>query len=372
MGFVKDLVSIVVPVYNAERFLEQTLDSLRAQSYRDIEVILVDDGSEDSSRAICEGYVARDERFFYYYQENAGAGAARNNGIKLARGEYLMFLDSDDLFEPEFVERMHRAIANGGADAAICRADMFNSVYKPGEAHLCYGHASLKFGVYDPAGIGGNFFQVMTTCPWDKIFRAEHIADKRLCFQNLRYSNDTYFVLMALLTASRIAVTEDVLVHYRYGLGGSLRDKMYLSPYCDLDMLEALRSGFAVTEMARNEELKRSLDIFSANTIVMSCMNLASQSASACNAFSVRMRTVEVPKPKDLMRKPFNVKALKCASVYWAVTSATPEGISWAVSPLGNNGWRGADSSQKHAVWLRVLFSPIALAWKRMRGNATN
>lgn len=372
MSFVKDLVSVVIPVYNAEKFLEQTLGCLLAQTYGDIEVILVDDGSKDSSRAICERYSERDKRFRYYYQENAGAGAARNYGIDLARGEFLMFLDSDDLFEPHFVKNMRDAIVRDGGDAAVCRADKFDTIYRPDEARLLHAHALLEAGVYEPGKIGERFFQVVTTCPWDKIFRTEHIVSEGLRFQNLRYSNDTYFVLMALLTAARIVVTEEVLVHYRYGLGGSLRDKMYLNPYCDLDMLGTLRSGFAGTEMSRNKELQYSLDVFSADIIIMACMNLASQSEGACKDFAARLKEVEAPKLKRLTEKTINGKALKRAYKYWAVTTVSPEGIVWAVSSLGNNGWRGADASSLHFVWLRVLVSPIAVAWKRMRGNGAN
>ena len=136
MGYVKELVSIIVPVFNAEKFLAETLVSLAAQTYENIEVLLVDDGSKDSSRDICESFVEGDNRFRYYYQENAGAGAARNRGIGLACGEFLMFLDSDDLFEPDFVEKMYGVIVSSGADVAICRADMFNVVYEPGKGRL--------------------------------------------------------------------------------------------------------------------------------------------------------------------------------------------------------------------------------------------
>lgn len=370
MNCIKDLVSIVVPVYNAEKFLGQTLGCLEGQTYKNIEVILVDDGSSDSSKVICEGYAVRDGRFRYYYQENAGAGAARNHGIDLARGEFLMFLDSDDLFEYDFVEKMHGAIVGSEADVAVCRGDKFNSVYEPSKAQPIRPQALLDPDVYVPEEIGQRFFQVMTLSPWDKIFRVEHVKNNGLRFQNLRYSNDTYFVLMALLAASKIVVTADVLVHYRCGHGDSLRDKMYLNPYCDLVAIDALRIGFGETEMVHSKDLCYSLDAFSADFIISSCMKLASQSESACKDFTARLKEIDVPGLKDLLKRPFSGEGLRRACKYWAVTTAPAEGISWAVSILGINGWRRVDSLRAQIVWFRVLVSPVVVGWRRMRKSA--
>ncbi len=369
MCYLKEFISIVVPVYNAEKFLEETLDSLAEQTYKNIEVLLVDDGSKDSSRAICEAYAARDKRFCYYRQDNAGAGAARNHGIELAHGEFLMFLDSDDLFEPDFVEKMYDAITSSCADVAICRADKFNAVYEQGKGKLVHASTLLDGGVYAPTDIAACFFQVMTTCPWDKIYRAEHIESEGLRFQNLRYSNDTYFVLMALLTASSIAVTEDVLVHYRYGMGSSLRDKMYLNPHCDLDMLVALRSGFEKTEMVSCKDLRMGLDRLTADIVIMACMNLASQSGIACAEFKAHLGNIDFPKPKSLLKGSVDGAAVVRAFKYWAVISISAEGFAWAVAPLGKNGWRNVRGPQARTTWLRVLVSPVAGACARFRGS---
>ncbi len=93
------LVSIIVPCYNFAHFIGETLDSLLAQSYQNWECIIVDDGSKDNSREVCAAYVAKDNRFIYHYQDNLGLPGARNTGIRISKGEYLQFLDSDDLLE---------------------------------------------------------------------------------------------------------------------------------------------------------------------------------------------------------------------------------------------------------------------------------
>ena len=117
-------VSIIVPVYNAEKFLRQCLESIQAQTLQDIEVILINDGSDDDSIKICQEFVDKDARFFLYTQENQGAGVARDNGISLAKGEYIGFVDSDDWIEPETFEKMYSAAMSYSVDVVRCNTVM--------------------------------------------------------------------------------------------------------------------------------------------------------------------------------------------------------------------------------------------------------
>lgn len=102
---IKNMVSIITPCYNGSRFISQTIDSVLAQSWRRWEMIIVDDGSTDHSAEIIEKYSGKDRRIKYVYQENAGSAAARNRGIRLARGQYIALLDADDLWDPDFLRR---------------------------------------------------------------------------------------------------------------------------------------------------------------------------------------------------------------------------------------------------------------------------
>ena len=112
------LVSIIVPVYNAEDYLHQCIDSILGQTYRNIEVILVDDGSTDNSGDICREYANVDSRIIVLSQKNAGAAAARNKGIDIARGEYIGFVDSDDYIDSDMYEILVDAIQENNADVA--------------------------------------------------------------------------------------------------------------------------------------------------------------------------------------------------------------------------------------------------------------
>src|SRR5690242_6114774 len=111
-------LSVVVPIYNVEGFLDECLGSLAAQTFSDLEVVMVNDGSTDGSAAIAEAFAARDERFRLITQPNGGLSAARNTGIDAATGEFLAFVDSDDVLPPDAYERLVGALDKTGSDFA--------------------------------------------------------------------------------------------------------------------------------------------------------------------------------------------------------------------------------------------------------------
>ena len=112
-------VSVIVPIYNAERYLKQCLDSIKDQTLTDIEVIMIDDGSTDRSAEISNQYLT-DSRFSYYFKENEGLAAARADGIERANGEYIGFIDSDDWIEPDMYEKMYTAAKSNDSDIVFC------------------------------------------------------------------------------------------------------------------------------------------------------------------------------------------------------------------------------------------------------------
>ena len=114
-----DLISIIVPVYNKEKYIKKCVDSLIKQSYSDIEIILVDDGSTDKSPEICDEYAERDSRIRVIHRENGGLSVARNTGIENANGKYLMFVDADDWVAVDFCEAALKSISENDADIAV-------------------------------------------------------------------------------------------------------------------------------------------------------------------------------------------------------------------------------------------------------------
>ena len=116
----KPLISVIIPVYKVEAYLTACVESVLAQTYQNFEIILVDDGSPDNCPQMCDEFAVRDSRIRVIHKPNGGLSSARNAGIDRAKGEYLAFLDSDDLWTPLFLERLYRAIGETGADLAVC------------------------------------------------------------------------------------------------------------------------------------------------------------------------------------------------------------------------------------------------------------
>lgn len=217
-------VSVIMPVYNEEACLEESLGSVVNQTLREIEIICVDDGSTDNSLTILKKYAEQDERIKVLQQNNSGPGPARNLGIKIAKGEYLAFLDSDDKFEPDMLENLYAIAKKDDLDVAVCRCDLFD--HAAGEAREALW--SLKtnllpgFKPFSCTDIPRNFFAAFVWWPWDKLYRKTHIDGLGIEFPNLRNSEDLFFVAAAVLKAERIGYTDKVLVHHRTGVKSSV------------------------------------------------------------------------------------------------------------------------------------------------------
>ena len=127
------MVSIIVPIYNAEQWLFDCLESIESQSYKDFEVLMVDDGSRDSSATICKIFEERDSRFLYYFQENAGVSAARNFGLKYVQGEYICFIDADDKVAPDYLSHLLELSSDGSFGVCNFTRDIKELGEKKGE-----------------------------------------------------------------------------------------------------------------------------------------------------------------------------------------------------------------------------------------------
>lgn len=121
----KSLISVIVPIYNVSRYLERCMESLLHQTYKNIEIIMVDDGSPDDCGKKCDRYAAEEPRIKVIHKKNAGLGMARNSGLEIAEGEYVMFIDSDDYTDVRMIERLYHRLTEEGADTCFCRVISF-------------------------------------------------------------------------------------------------------------------------------------------------------------------------------------------------------------------------------------------------------
>lgn len=234
-------VSIIIPVYNASSYLEQCLECLVNQTLKDIEIICIDDGSTDGSLDILKYYAGIDNRIKVYTQQNLFAGTARNLGMSHAKGEYFVFLDADDFFELDLVEKEYLKCKYYDADICLCGADKFDTLKKsfiptPQWLNL----KDVKSEAFNRYSLKEHLFDVTSACPWTKMFSAKFIRENKLEFQNLQRANDVYFTLCSLALAQRIVYTNNVLVHYRVNNKSSLQNNNRNTPGLFLRALDAV------------------------------------------------------------------------------------------------------------------------------------
>jgi len=232
-------VSVIIPVYNAEMYLRDCLDSLIIQTLKEIEIICINDGSTDSSAYILEEYKHKDTRIIIQEQKNSYAGVARNRGLKLAKGEYVIFLDADDFFDIHMLEDLYQKAAAHSADVSMCGAEYYNEQTKEyinaqWILNIKMLHGMEVFSSDDAAEYIYNFVKA---APWNKMFRREFVLRERLMFQDTKRANDIYFVFLALSLAGVITVIDKALVHYRIGMSTNLQASRNETP---LDFLHAL------------------------------------------------------------------------------------------------------------------------------------
>ncbi len=221
-------VSIIIPVYNVERYICQCLDSIEAQTEQNWECICIDDGSSDACGSILQEYRQKDSRFRIVHQKNQGVSVARNKGLDLARGKMIMMVDPDDWLEPDMMSCMLRSIESTCADLAVC--GWFNrqegGQYLSSSNPLCYfpKHSSIHYSLYRGECINVSFcaylVKHMSYLVWNKIFRKEIIERLHLRFaQGVFFGEDGKFCLEYLTACKNIALLSTPLYNYRRGRG---------------------------------------------------------------------------------------------------------------------------------------------------------
>lgn len=254
------MVSIVVAVYNSEKYLNECVDSLLNQTYQDIELICVNDGSKDKSLEILKEYETRDSRVKVFSKQNEGKGAAsaRNMGLDHATGEYVFILDSDDFFEPDLVEVCVNKSESEDADVIIYGADMFNNETKRIER----SYAALKITEapdspsFSYKDVPEKIFQIGELVAWNKMFRRELIEKDHMRFDPIPISDDQYVPVIGMVEAKKIAVINRPLLHYRFNTGSSQVDNQHKHPEA------AYMANYTIVNKLRElgvyEEVKRS------------------------------------------------------------------------------------------------------------------
>lgn len=203
------LISIIVPIYNAEKNLRRCLDSIKNQTFKDIEVILVNDGSKDGSGKICDEYVQKDNRFKVIHKDNNGVSAARNDGLKIANGKYIGFVDADDWLEPNMFESLYDLIIKYNADIAMCG---YVIERQDGSLINCPNESKIyKMSRYEALNNLTNFKGYL----WNKLFSTELIKKNKIFFdEDVHFCEDLLFCSQAFLNSNTIVFDTKPYYHY--------------------------------------------------------------------------------------------------------------------------------------------------------------
>ena len=216
-------VSVIIPVYNAEKYLRECLDSVVNQTLKDIEIICVNDGSTDNSLKILEEYASNDNRIKIINQDNQGAGIARNNGIKQAHGYYLYFLDSDDYIEIDALKKLYTKAQEYNTDIIIFNYSAFDNETGKEQfrTNVCTNISNSEV-VFSKLDHENNFFQITDSNVWAKFYRREFINHLNIKFSNTKSVNDVFFCYSTLFMAQRILCLNDCFAYYRRNIKTSL------------------------------------------------------------------------------------------------------------------------------------------------------
>lgn len=204
------MISIIIPVYNAESFLRDCIKAVLSQTYDDWELILVDDGSTDESPQICDEFSQRDSRIIVIHKQNGGVSSTRNRGLELAKGEYITFIDADDSINPNYLETLYENACKTGADIVICGRDAIGTdSCKITKVEDCV-FSSDKSKIFTDKKY---WFHIST--PWGKLFSADLIRNNNLRFdETISYAEDRKFVCEALIYADIISFTSETVYSY--------------------------------------------------------------------------------------------------------------------------------------------------------------
>ncbi len=227
-----ELISVIVPVYKVERYLDQCVRSIVDQTYRNLEIILVDDGSPDRCPQMCDEWAKRDSRIRVIHQENSGVSVARNAGLDIARGDYICFVDSDDWIDERYVQLLLSAMRENQASISICRIRYI----KPNQSIISKIIDDIEIKAYSAEDAmealirGGVFLGVV----WDKLFARSVVESIR--FHPGRRHEDEFFVHRCFDKADRIVLIEIELYNYLQRESSF----MHIASLAHLDMLDAI------------------------------------------------------------------------------------------------------------------------------------
>lgn len=262
-------ISVVIAVFNKSKYIRECMESIVRQTFHDIEIICVDDGSTDGSVDILREYKQLDDRITIIQQQNQGAGAARNRGMRAASGEYIIFWDADDYFREDALEKMYARAKETDADVVICDNDIWDGE----NSRILASQGKLEKElipqdeVFSGEDIPDRLFLISPGWAWNKLCRMELVRENDIAFQeDIVTSEDNTYSLVVLAVAKKITAVREKLIRYRRYTKESLEDRLdqyWKSRFASYEALLNKLYSLGIAEIYR-----RSLDNFIAENII--------------------------------------------------------------------------------------------------------
>lgn len=241
------LISVVIPVYKVEAYISECIDSVLEQTYHNLEIILVNDGSPDSCPQICDEYAKQDSRIKVIHKENGGLSDARNAGLEIATGKWVSFIDSDDWIEPEFISTLLDTAKSNDADISVCA---YTKVYEGGSSVKISADEDLKVmsstqamqDLFTYKKYGG----VMT---WNKLYKTKIFIDNKIKFPVGKIHEDNFTTYKTYYYANKIAYIDTPLVNYRQ------RDDSIMGQSFDARRLHSIEASHEAVDFVKNNKI---------------------------------------------------------------------------------------------------------------------
>lgn len=226
----QELISVIIPVYNVEKYLDRCLESVLNQTYKNLEIILVDDGSTDNSGNMCDEYVKKDQRVVVIHKKNGGASTARNVGLDCAQGQYIGFVDSDDWIKLDMYEYLYNLLHAYDADISMC---LFTRKQKDMQSKIC----SEKVDILEHSDLDKFFYRLNGEASlygvYNRLYKRKTISGIR--FMENKITEDVLYTYQVYKEAKRLVVSNLVKYYYFMNESGVTRSQLCFK---DLDLLE--------------------------------------------------------------------------------------------------------------------------------------
>ena len=281
-----DLISIVVPIYNVEKYLKRCIDSIINQTYKNIEIILVDDGSTDKGPSICDSYKKKDKRIKVIHKKNGGISDARNEGIKITTGSYLMFIDSDDYIDSNMIEELYKNIIKTKADIVICDFVRFDE-----EKETFNKYSKKKFIVEekDKYNYLFNEYRIPTVVQWNKLFKKEVFKD--IEYKKGKINEDEFIVCSELNNAKRISYYLEPFYHY-YQRNNSIMGSYNINRFETIFEAYDSQINFFKNKSMDNEIINTKLVMFEAITYFLYMANKSNMTKKSLKKYIKKTKSI--------------------------------------------------------------------------------